>query len=87
VREVTPKGKKLLTPLIPVGDAWFAATVAYDLNRFGGSPEDVKSYLYGNSLRKVIAYIQAHGRRIYGSRRGLGGFVDYETVPVEEVTP
>ena len=86
VREVTPKGKNLLTPLIPVGDAWFAATVAYDLNRFGASPEDVKSYLYGNSLRKVIAYIQARGRRIYGPQKGLGGFVNFETVPVEEGT-
>ena len=66
VREVTPRGDELLTPLIPVGDLHFALTVACDLASQGAGLEDLKPYLYGNSLQTAKEYVACHGRKIYG---------------------
>jgi hypothetical protein len=67
VREVTPgENDVLLTPLVPFGDLDFSLTVACDLARLGGSPEDIAKYLHGNRIRVAQDYISQHGRKIYG---------------------
>ena len=42
---------------------WSNFTVAYDLQRHGASPQDVKRYQCGQTWDKVKAYIEQHGRR------------------------
>jgi hypothetical protein len=71
VREVTlqPETNTVLTPLIPIGNEHFQATVVYDLFR-AGVPWSVIRERYDiakiNSLTTIKQYIEAHGRMIYG---------------------
>ena len=69
----------VLTPLIPIGDAHFTATVAYDLAKAGVPMAYIRDrYLFGNSFKTVKAYIEHHGRKIYGPRTIRGGFEGFE---------
>ncbi len=85
VAMVTPKGGKFYTPLIPIGDSWFSATVAYDLHRHGASSEDVKRYTFRNPLSHIIAYIERHGRRVYSGWLKGRGYTGYATIPLAEI--
>jgi hypothetical protein len=90
VRGCIPKVRKdgsieaVLTPLMPIGDGHFAATVAYDLAKFGVPMAYIRErYFFGNSFKTVKAYVERHGRRIYGPRRIRGGFEGFEIVAVD----
>lgn len=93
VREVTLEDDRILVPLCPIGDTWFQATVVYDLVVRAGVPfGKVKERHYQiarrNSFKRIRAYVEAHGRRIYGPRLEptYNIFEGYETVPVEAPT-
>lgn len=94
VREVTPETDeegqptgRLLTPMFPIGDTWFQATLVYDL-LMAGIPWGVLKKRYEiarrNSLANVVGYVEERGHRIYGPlTTGIGMLTQtYETVPV-----
>ena len=87
------KDDKILVPLGPIGDTWFQATVVYDLVvqvgvPFGKVKERGYQVAKRNSFKRIRAYVEAHGRRIYGPRLdpSYNIFEGYETVPVEAST-
>ncbi len=90
VKEVTPEhdgeGRVLhvLTPLIPLDDTWFQATVVYDLLRYGVTWSTVK-HRYGlarkNSRKSIVAYVRKRGRKIYGEVSRRSTVTTYEFLP------
>lgn len=83
--------ERVLTPLIPIGDTHFQATVIYDLFNAGVSWGTLKKrydVAKRNSLKKVVAYVEERGRRIYGplTRPCRPGLQTYETISVERKT-
>ena len=63
VAQVELRGEQLYAPLLDAGDTWGRFTVAYDLQRLGASPQDVKHYQCGLTWEKVKAYIEENGRK------------------------
>lgn len=88
VRGVIPKVeddgqtvRQILTPLIPIGDTHFEATVVYNLLAAGVSWSTLKarySVARVNPKYKIIRFIEENGCRIYGpwddTRRRYEGF-------------
>lgn len=89
VAEVTPKPRnKLYVPLIPLDDTHFQATLIYDLLHHGVSWKTCKSrysIAKRNPMKRILAYVRTHGRRIYDNLEDPGS-KDYKTVPVEPST-
>jgi len=74
----------LLTPLIPVDDTWFQATLIYDLLRHGVAWSTVKSrysLAKRNSRKRIVAYVRERGRKVY-DRIDRPGATTYKFLPV-----
>lgn len=77
--------EEVLTPLYPVDDGWFQATIVYDLLRAGVKWATLrKRYAIArvNSKKNIIANIEGRGRRIYGPLENPPRKQTYEIVPV-----
>uniref|UniRef100_A0A7C4AGJ1 SWIM-type domain-containing protein n=1 Tax=Fundidesulfovibrio putealis TaxID=270496 RepID=A0A7C4AGJ1_9BACT len=91
VREVTPvldEGRvmKCHAPLLPIGNEHFLLTLLYDLARYGVRWTTLlERYHLPRTLSRarVEAYIQAHGRLIYGPWQEGQGYVGFTLCPVE----
>ena len=85
VEQVTINGAEIYTPLIPIGDTWFQATLVYDLLRAGLPWSKIRErydIAKRNSKVAIEDYIFAHGRRIYKFvQDGDRHWVDYQTTP------
>ena len=73
VHEVTlkPETNEAFTPLVPIGDTHFAATVVYDLLQLGARWEDIVFYSHlaqQNSRQTIVNYVLEHGRKVYSRR-------------------
>ena len=89
VQQVTLKGKdKALVPLMPIGDAHFQATIAYDLLLAGIPWSEIKEKWGGrNAMKTIRAYIEHHGRRTYGAWVDGKGYTGFITVSAKEPLP
>lgn len=88
VREVTlTDDDRVLVPLMPIGDTHFEAALVYDLLQAGvrwGTVKKRYSLAERNGRQKIVEYVRARGRRIYGPLTTAPGLQTYEVVPVEE---
>lgn len=90
VKEVTPEYDEegqvlhILTPLIPIGDTWFQATLIYDLLRYGVTWLTVKKR-YGlarrNTRKNIVAYVRERGRKVYDVIGRWPGLTTYKFMP------
>lgn len=90
IREVTPKRDEtgqviqVLTPLIPLEDVWFQATLVYDLLRYGVAWATIKQR-YGiakkNPRARIVAYVRERGRKIYDEISWGPGLTTYKFLP------
>lgn len=60
----------VMTPLIPIGDTWFQATLLYDLLNAGiswGTLRERYDLAKANTKKNIIAYVEERGRKVYAS--------------------
>ena len=84
------EGDQVFTPLIPIEDTWFQASLIYDLLRAGITWSEIKGrydLARRNSKNAIVDYIKQRGRKVYADLGGAFKSATFIKIDADEPLP